>query len=230
MKKLITVLLLLVLAVSAVCSAYAEADLYAVQIPKDDNSTFVMNILKTAEKIYLILFDFDLDTNGYPYTEKDGVVTIQMDGDIHEAHITDQGFDYPLTPEGPNVMMYPVRPVSSSGPADISGLSSDELIELNHQIQMKLFSEKLVDGITVPSGVYTVGADIPEGIYRVVYHMPYDTAFCSFYLQEAEGGTYSTLLGYGSSTEIGKIFLKNNAYVSIDGGDVVFFPYAGLFH
>lgn len=113
---------------------------------------------------------------------------------------------------------------------DISNLSSEELIELNRQIQLKLFSEKLLDGITVPSGVYTVGTDIPEGTYRIVYHMPYDTAFCSFHLQEAEGGIYSTLLGFGSSTEIGKIYLRNNAYVSIDGGDVVFFPYAGLFN
>ena len=113
---------------------------------------------------------------------------------------------------------------------DISVLTMDELIELNRQIQLKLFSEKLIDGITVPSGVYTVGVDIPEGTYKIVYHMPFDTAFCSFFLREAEGGVYATQLGFGSSTEIGKIYLKNNAYVSIDGGSVVFYPYVGLFN
>ena len=113
---------------------------------------------------------------------------------------------------------------------DISGLSKAELLELNRQIQLKLFAENLLEGVTVPSGVYTVGVDIPEGSYKIVYHMPFETAFCSFSLLEEKGGMYSTFLGFGGSTEIGKIYLQNNAIVTIDGGDLVFFPYAGLFN
>jgi len=112
---------------------------------------------------------------------------------------------------------------------DISNLTVDELIELNHQIRMKFFSEKLINGVRIPAGVYTVGVDIPEGIYRVVYNPPYETAFCSFSIREVDGGSYSTLLGFSSSNDIGKLYFANLATVTIENGEVYLYGYTGLF-
>ena len=112
---------------------------------------------------------------------------------------------------------------------DISALTLEELIDLNYQIRLRFFSEKLMNGIRIPAGVYTVGVDIPEGAYRVEYRPPYETAFCTFTLVEQNGAAYSTLLGFSSSNDIGKIYLQNLATVTISGGEVFFYDYSGLF-
>ena len=113
---------------------------------------------------------------------------------------------------------------------NISNLTDGELIDLISLIQLKLFSSKMIDGVNVPAGVYTVDVDIPEGAYTIKYVPPFETAFCSFFLREEDGGSYSTLLGYGGSSEIGKIFLKKGATIWIDGGDLIFYAYSGLFN
>lgn len=49
---------------------------------------------------------------------------------------------------------------------DISGLTKEELLQLDWQIQEQLFEYQLDDGVLVPAGVYVVGADIPAGEYK----------------------------------------------------------------
>ena len=90
---------------------------------------------------------------------------------------------------------------------DISALTEAELIELNHQIQLMLFSQKLVDGVTVPAGEYIVGEDVPEGVYRVevVYKSAGGTLFI---FDKADDSMYSdqSYLGeFWGVEEIGKL-------------------------
>ena len=115
---------------------------------------------------------------------------------------------------------------------DISALTEAELIELNHQIQLMLFSQKLVDGVTVPAGEYIVGEDIPEGVYRVevVYKSAGGTLFI---FDKADDSMYSdqSYLGeFWGVEEIGKLTLKAGNKVKISTNALKFFPYVGLFN
>ena len=110
---------------------------------------------------------------------------------------------------------------------DISGLTHNELIELNHRIQMRLFSEKLMNGVNIPVGRYTVGEDIPAGSYRVaisaengliVIYSPDEKTVCSYAL----GLVYDVY-------EIGKITLEEGQIFDLSYGSVTLYPYSGLF-
>jgi len=48
---------------------------------------------------------------------------------------------------------------------DISSLSYEELVELNNRIQIVLFSQALIDGVSIPNGKYVESIDIPKGSY-----------------------------------------------------------------
>lgn len=50
---------------------------------------------------------------------------------------------------------------------DISGLSREELHELYEEIQKELYSQSLVDGISIPQGTYVSEKDIPAGMYII---------------------------------------------------------------
>ena len=112
---------------------------------------------------------------------------------------------------------------------DISGLSSDELIELNHQIQLLLFSEKLVQGIEVKQGKYIIGEDIPAGTYRIEI-----TGIGGFYdlYEEPNGRKLSS--GLTGSTYhvdgIGKLVLEDGNYLCFTNSTFIFYPYTGVFN
>ena len=102
---------------------------------------------------------------------------------------------------------------------DISGLSEEELIELSHQIQMILFNEKLINGVDVPAGEYTVGTDLPAGTYRMVI------------VEEQKMAIDESFLGeYWGVTEIGKITLSDGNILRISGNTLRLFAYTGLFN
>lgn len=111
---------------------------------------------------------------------------------------------------------------------DISDLTTDELIELNHQIQARLFSEQLVSGVTVPPGRYTIGEDIPAGTYRI--EITGGTGFFDVYDKEGGRNTMTGLTGeLYSVTEIGKIEFVDGNILALYNSTFIFFPYAGLF-
>ena len=114
---------------------------------------------------------------------------------------------------------------------DISELSVEELIELNHQIQFRLFSENLINGVEVPSGVYIVGEDIPEGTYRLEVLFPKAGGYLTVYeSKESNKSIVSSFLGeYWGVTAIGKIELTNGNVVDISTS-LRFFAYTGLFN
>ena len=112
---------------------------------------------------------------------------------------------------------------------DISGLSPDELLELNHKIQMALFSEKLVDGITVEQGKYIVGEDIPAGTYRIEI-----TGIGGFYdLYDKQDGKKISAGLTGSTYHIdgiGKLILEEGNYLCFTNSTFIFYPYTGVFY
>ena len=115
---------------------------------------------------------------------------------------------------------------------DISGLSVEELLELNHQIQLRLFSEKLIDGVDVPAGEYVVGEDIPAGTYRLKVGFPSSGGYLTVYKsKERKVSVTESFLGeYWGVTEIGKIELEDGNIIDLSGNTLRFFPYTGLFN
>ena len=115
---------------------------------------------------------------------------------------------------------------------DISSLSSDELIELCHQIQLRLFSENLVNGVEVPAGDYIVGEDIPSGTYRLEVVYPSAGGYLHVYKSaESNVSIKDTFLGeFWGVVTIGKIQLEDGNMISISTNALRFFPYTGLFN
>lgn len=111
---------------------------------------------------------------------------------------------------------------------DISGLSHDELIQLNYQIQLRLFSEQLVNGVEVPPGTYIVGEDIPAGSYRLetkgqsVNYILYD-GNKKIIGSGIAGKAFDTMI-------IGKLVLDEGTLIEINYASFTFYPYAGLFN
>ena len=112
---------------------------------------------------------------------------------------------------------------------DISTLSKDELIELNIQIQHRLFSENLENGVRVPQGTYTIGIDIPAGSYRI--EITDGTGYYELYEKE-DGPILNTgITGSGYKVkDIGRIVFDDGNILKIVNSTFVFFPYTGLFY
>ena len=124
------------------------------------------------------------------------------------------------------IILFPV--VSLADLPDISGLSSDELIELTRQISFKLFGEKLTNGVEVPSGEYIIGTDIPAGTYRLEVCFP--NAGGSLSVSNEKGQVYHSFLGeFWGVVEIGKIVLTDGSIFNTSSS-LRFFPYTGLFN
>lgn len=111
---------------------------------------------------------------------------------------------------------------------DISGLTVDELIELNHLIQQRLFSEKLINGVSVPPGSYVIGEDIPAGTYRV--EITGGTGYFDLNRDSKGWLIKSGLTGSGYNvTEIGKITFEDGNTLDLYNSTFILFPYTGLF-
>ena len=115
---------------------------------------------------------------------------------------------------------------------DISNLSSEELIELSKQIQIRLFSENLINGVTVPAGRYIVGEDIPAGTYRMEVVYKDSGGYVYFYESEDKKISFKeSFLGeYWGVEEIGKMVLQDGNVIDISNNALRFYPYAGLFN
>ncbi len=110
---------------------------------------------------------------------------------------------------------------------DISALSEIELRALMHEIQDRLFSEQLVNGVTVPVGKYKIGEDIPAGTYRI--ETSADNGLVIVYSSEGKS-IESYLIGntWGVNV-IGKIVLEEDQTIEINNCNITLYAYGGLF-
>ena len=116
---------------------------------------------------------------------------------------------------------------------DISGLTLDELKQLDNNIHDTLFKELLPSGILVPAGEYIVGVDIPSGDYRA------DTVsdvggIVTIYpsKQDKEKRTLSyrqeILLGKMWGTLVFRLTLNEGEYLVVNSNSLKLYPYQGL--
>lgn len=110
---------------------------------------------------------------------------------------------------------------------DISGLSFEELKELDRQIHMQMFGERLVSGVPVPVGKYVIGEDIPAGTYRI--ETTAENGFIALTSPEGKAkGSYLIGSVYDVMV-IGKIVLEEGYTIEIDYGNITIYAYSGLF-
>ncbi len=105
---------------------------------------------------------------------------------------------------------------------DYSSFSDDDLWAEMKAIQAELWARSIAkDGVTVNSGTYKIGEDIPSGNYRIVM----------------KEGTVNALISVDSTMyvinnsmpEIGKLVLENDSTLEIMG-TVTIYAYTGLFN
>ncbi len=126
--------------------------------------------------------------------------------------------------------------------ADIEGLSYDELVALKDQINLAIWNSEEWQEVTVPQGIWEVGADIPAGHWTI---SPTEGHWTSVEWTSAleESGAKSDISGYISRerltsptydyyeehSDLPQVAweLTEGTYIIVDYGSAVFTPYAG---
>lgn len=123
---------------------------------------------------------------------------------------------------------------------DLSGMSFDELVSLKDQINLAIWNSADWQEVTVPQGIYKVGADIPSGKWTIIAPVGgYTVVKVGSQLDEngtdinfrgdskaIRGENYS---GFAPSDvcDFWTVELREDQYVAVKNGDCVFTPYAG---
>lgn len=113
-------------------------------------------------------------------------------------------------------------PVVAYADVDLSSMSYDELITLNGQLFKEIMSRPEFKEVTVPTGSYIVGSDIPAGTYSLGLA---SGTFGSMIRINDFQDAYSVT---SSDPSVGKVTLKDGDSVDISMGSIVFKPYVGL--
>lgn len=92
-----------------------------------------------------------------------------------------------------------------------------------HQAATAQKQEASQKEVTVPPGSYTIGSDIPAGIYTIV-----PTGIISMLTVKDASGGLVTMHSLSGDTQVGKLELKAGQMIDIVGESVIFKPYAGL--
>ncbi len=134
---------------------------------------------------------------------------------------------------------------ASAKTIDLSSMSYDELVALKDQINLALWESEKWGEVTVPQGVYQVGADIPAGHWTIKasetdsYASAYvkcgktlsankkDLEWDDYYASASLVSDKSK--GYNPITDITEtdFELENGMYVIVEYSSVVFTPYTG---
>lgn len=113
-------------------------------------------------------------------------------------------------------------PMVAFADVDLSGMSFDELVSLNGKLLKEIVSRPEFKEVTVPTGTYTVGEDIPAGTYSL------GLASGTFGSMIKVNGFQDAYAVTSTDQNVGKIVLKDGDSVDISMGSVVFKPYVGL--
>lgn len=137
-----------------------------------------------------------------------------------------------------------LTPALALAEVDLSGMTYDELVTLKDHINKAMWESQEWQEVTVPQGVYSVGADIPEGHWNISAAQG-QTVTVRWGTKLNDAGTdvdvdwnggiyeYETLVSptydyYQASDRTAVDFdLKDGQFVVVDYGQAVFTPYTG---
>lgn len=221
MKKIICSILAFVI----LLNVSASAETWAVTVPLDENSLYVLNLIKVDNSFFVAGVQLDKTSNGYNYVEKDGMYIIDEDGETHKAQIVGDKLFYQLVPDGATVMLSKVEDFDKGFSTYDGTFKADALI---------IPDSSVISPITVPSGVYTAGEDFPAGVYRIELINESNTSHIRLYdnmekVTKAFSYKYDYDIGsYYGSTVVGKIEILEGNALEVRGSAVQLVPYEGL--
>lgn len=106
---------------------------------------------------------------------------------------------------------------------DLSGLSFDELLALRSAVEHEIISRPEWKEVTVPSGTWYVGSDIPAGIYSI------SATSSGGYIRIRRNGRLIISQGIrDDANKFGRIELVKGDTVEIERGSLIFAPAKGL--
>ena len=115
----------------------------------------------------------------------------------------------------------------SSAETDLSGMSFDELIALQKQVNDALWKSNGWKEVTVPVGVYKVGEEIPAGKWTIKRSVDKYT-----YFRIGQKFTNGEVSSYAFTTNLeteANLTLVEGTYIEISYYPVVFSPYVSSF-
>lgn len=123
---------------------------------------------------------------------------------------------------------------------DLSGMSFDELVALKDQVQRAIWDSADWQEVTVPQGVWQVGADIPAGKWTIVCggknytdieiaDSLKDNGTKAAFPPKASAMIYNTSSIVYDEGDLKEwtVDLHDGEYVVISSADAVFMPYSG---
>ena len=122
---------------------------------------------------------------------------------------------------------------------DLSGMTFDELVALKDQINLALWNSADWQEVTVPQGVWEIGADIPAGKWTIL-PTPFADTYIKIGSETKNGGTEvnskvsqrikdKDYRDFDASKDITSwnVELEAGQFLQVDYGPAVFTPYAG---
>ena len=129
---------------------------------------------------------------------------------------------------------------SAAADVDLSGMSFEELMALRDQLNLAIWNSREWDTVTVPSGIWQVGRDIPAGHWAVFVESPAAYQTVSYFEKLDAAGLGPDFSGYSHTQSIVSMEQAESgglpAFFSVDmqdgwffqcSGPVVFVPYPG---
>ena len=103
---------------------------------------------------------------------------------------------------------------------DLSSLSYADLLALSKSVTAELMKRPEWKEVTVPSGVWIIGDDIPEGTYSIACADKYGSTITVYADSSMKDGDFTPISG---DSPLGKITLTNGMVVDISRA-VIFAP------
>lgn len=111
------------------------------------------------------------------------------------------------------------------GTGDLSAMSMEELVSLRDAVNAELAARNFkVKEVTVPAGRYTVGCDIPVGVYTLSSSGDYFSSVRTY----TPNGQYDMGFQVADGEPVGKLELTDGQVVEILYSSVIFKLYEGL--
>lgn len=108
---------------------------------------------------------------------------------------------------------------------DLSAMTTEELVNLRNAVNAELADRDFqTKEVKVPTGRYTVGVDIPAGVYTLTRSEEYFSAIRTY----TANGQYDLSFQVSNGEPVGKLELVEGQTIEILYESVVFKPYEGL--
>ena len=109
---------------------------------------------------------------------------------------------------------------------DLSGMSLDELIALQQQVQMAMWETDDWQEVEVPQGIYKIGVDIPAGMWTItsteIVTLQYGESVNAYNTNIEDGIKLLTLWEKGESITWN---LAEGTFLYLEGYPAIFTPY-----